>query len=49
MDKIEAYFKLSQNHTEEDFTNIIKELRSGNDLSAHLMADAMKRQKTNSI
>lgn len=45
IDKIDAAFKLSQNRSEEDFTNIIKELRLSNELSAKLMADAMERQK----
>lgn len=45
IDKIDASFKLSQNRSEEDFANIIKELRLSNELSAKLMADAMERQK----
>jgi transcriptional regulator len=45
IDKIEASFKLSQNRSEEDFANIIKELRLSDKLSAQLMADTMERQK----
>lgn len=45
IDKTEAAFKLSQNRNEEDFTNIIKELRLSKELSANLMADVMERQK----
>lgn len=45
IDKIDASFKLSQNRSEEDFENIIKELRLSNGLSSKLMADAMERQK----
>ena len=43
--KIDAQFKLSQNRTEEDFKNIIDELRLSNELGAKLMADVMERQK----
>lgn len=45
IDKTEAAFKLSQNRNEEDFRNIIKELRLSNELSASLMANVMERQK----
>jgi len=45
IDKTEAAFKLSQNRNEEDFKNIIKELRLSNELSATLMADVMERQR----
>lgn len=45
--KIDAQFKLSQNRTEEDFKNIIDELRLSNELGAKLMADVMERQKQN--
>ncbi len=48
MDKVEAQFKLSQNRQEEDFKNIIKELRLSNDLSASLMADTMEREMKHS-
>lgn len=43
--KIEAAFKLSQNRSEEDFANILKELRLSNDLTARLMADCMERNR----
>jgi transcriptional regulator len=43
--KIEAAFKLSQNRSDEDFNNIIKELRLSKNLSAQLMADIMERQR----
>ncbi len=42
--RTEAAFKLSQNRSDEDFINILKELRISNDLSASLMADVMERQ-----
>ncbi len=45
IDKTEAAFKLSQNRNENDFRNIIKQLRLSNDLSANLMADVMERQE----
>ena len=49
IEKIDAQFKLSQNRTEEDFKNIIKELRLSDDLSATLLADSMERQRGNSM
>jgi transcriptional regulator len=45
IDNMEAAFKLSQNRNEEDFKNILKELRLSNELSASLMANAMERTK----
>lgn len=45
IDKIDASFKLSQNRSEEDFSNIVKELKLSEGLSAKLMADAMEKQK----
>ncbi len=44
IDKIEAAFKLSQNRNDEDFKNIVNELRLSNKLSASLMADVMERE-----
>ena len=44
IDKMEAAFKLSQNRNDEDFKNIINELRLSNQLSASLMADVMERE-----
>jgi transcriptional regulator len=45
IEKTEASFKLSQNRSEEDFENIIKQLQLSASLGAQLMADAMKRQQ----
>ena len=45
INKIEAAFKLSQNRTDEDFKNIVKQSRLGNELSASLMADVMERER----
>jgi len=45
INKIEAAFKLSQNRSDEDFENIIKQLRLSNELSASLMADVMERER----
>lgn len=42
IDKIEVVFKLSQNINDEDFKNIVKELRLSKQLSAILMADVME-------
>ncbi len=44
IDNVEAQFKLSQNRNEEDFKNIIKELRLSNDLGTSMMADTMARE-----
>ena len=44
IDKMEAAFKLSQNRNDEDFTNIIRELRLSNDVSSRLMADLMEQE-----
>ncbi len=44
IDKIEAAFKLSQNRNDEDFKNIVNELRLSNKLSASLMADVMESE-----
>ncbi len=45
IEKIEAAFKLSQNRNDEDFENIIKQLRLSKELSASLMADVMERER----
>lgn len=45
LDKVEAAFKLSQNRNDEDFNNIIRELRLSKELSAALMADVMQRER----
>jgi transcriptional regulator len=45
IDKVEAAFKLSQNRNDEDFQNIVKQLRLSNELSASLMADVMERER----
>jgi transcriptional regulator len=45
--KIEAAFKLSQNRSQEDFANILNELRLSKDLMASLMADCMERNREN--
>jgi transcriptional regulator len=45
IDKIECAFKLSQNRSEADFTNIIKELKGSNEFTAKLLADEMKKQR----
>lgn len=44
IEKIEAAFKLSQNRNDEDFKNIVNELRLSKQLSASLMADVMERE-----
>jgi len=43
IDKMECSFKLSQNRNEEDFKNIIKELRVHNSYQADSMADLMEK------
>jgi transcriptional regulator len=43
--RMEASFKLSQNRNEEDFKNIIRQLRSSGQAGAGLMADAMENAK----
>ena len=43
IEKTEAAFKLSQNRNDEDFKNIVRQLRLSNELSAKLMADVMER------
>ena len=45
IDKMQAAFKLSQNRNEEDYKNIIKELRLSNELMASLMADVMEKNR----
>lgn len=45
IDKMEAAFKLSQNRNEEDYKNIIKELRLSKELMASLMADVMEKNR----
>jgi transcriptional regulator len=45
MDKVECAFKLSQNRNQEDFANILKQLRLSKELSAQLMADVMERER----
>lgn len=49
IDKIEAAFKLSQNRNDEDFENIVKQLRLSNELSPNIMADVMERERTQSV
>ena len=49
IDKIEAAFKLSQNRNDEDFENIIKQLRLSNELSGSLMADVMERERLQGV
>lgn len=49
IDKIEAAFKLSQNRSDEDFENIVKQLRLSDDLSASLMADVMVRERLQGV
>jgi transcriptional regulator len=49
IDKIEAAFKLSQNRSDEDFENIVKQLRLSNELSASLMADVMERDRLQGV
>lgn len=49
IDKIEAAFKLSQNRNDEDFENIVKQLRLSNELSARLMADIMERERLQGV
>ena len=49
IDKIEAAFKLSQNHSDEDFENIVKQLRLSNELSASLMADVVERERLQGV
>lgn len=43
IDKMELSFKLSQNRTEADFTNILKQLRLNGSLTAKAMADVMEK------
>ena len=45
IEKYEAAFKLSQNRNEEDFRNILKELRLANEPIASLMAEAMEKSR----
>lgn len=45
IDKIECAFKLSQNRSEEDFANVIKELRLSNEFSAILIDEIMERHR----
>lgn len=45
IEKMDAAFKLSQNRSDEDFKNIVKELRQSNTLSATLMADIMEKER----
>ena len=49
IDKIEDAFKLSQNRNDEDFENIVKQLRLSNELSSSLMADVMERERVQSV
>lgn len=49
IDKIEAAFKLSQNRNDEDFENIVKQLRLSNELSARLMADIMEHERLQGV
>lgn len=43
IEKAACAFKLSQNRNKEDFENILKELRAGDDMQAKLMADIMEK------
>lgn len=45
IENMEASFKLSQNRNDEDYSNILKELRLSEDLNAKLMADVMERHR----
>ncbi len=45
IDKVEAAFKLSQNRNDEDFQNILKELRQSGAYISERMADAMEEQR----
>lgn len=49
IDKIEAAFKLSQNRNDEDFENIVKQLRLSNELSSSLMANVMERERVQGV
>jgi transcriptional regulator len=49
IDKIEAAFKLSQNRSDEDFENIVKQLRLSSELSASLLADVMERERLQGV
>ncbi|MBK9483669.1 MAG: FMN-binding negative transcriptional regulator [Chitinophagaceae bacterium] len=49
IDKVEAAFKLSQNRNDEDFENIVKQLRLSNELSSRLMADVMERERLQDV
>jgi transcriptional regulator len=42
---MDVAFKLSQNRNDEDFANILKELRSDGSATARLMFEAMERQR----
>ncbi|HET7819301.1 MAG TPA: FMN-binding negative transcriptional regulator [Bacteroidia bacterium] len=44
--KSEAAFKMSQNRSDEDYKNIIQELRLKKDVLANLMADIMEKQRS---
>lgn len=45
IDRMEAAFKLSQNRNDEDFRNIITQLRLSKEVGATLMADVMERER----
>lgn len=46
IEKMEAAFKLSQNRSEKNFKNIIKELKLSNELRSTLMANVMESNRT---
>lgn len=49
IETIDAAYKLSQNRNEEDFQNILKELRQKNSITSNQMADAMEAQRQRTI
>ena len=46
VEKMEAAFKLSQNHSDTDFAHVLQKLREREDVISHLLADAMETQRT---
>jgi transcriptional regulator len=46
VEKIEGKWKMSQNRSEEDFQNIIRELENVNDINSKMVAAEMKKIKT---
>lgn len=49
IDRIDAAFKLSQNRNEEDFNNILQELRSRNDSLGRMMAELMEANRKSNM